>query len=222
MRPGDATGSVLRAGFRPLPSGIRGYRVQRCPRCWMERTACICDLLPRLATRTRVLIVMPWKESARSSNTGRLAHLALPNSEVRLRGQPQRPLDLSDLTAAADRGLVLFPGPAARPLEPLQPEDAPPLLVVPDGTWRQARRVVKHERALAGFRQVRLPPGPPSRYRLRKPRRPGWLCTYEALARALDLLEGGGIEQALLPAFEAMVERTLRHRGRRGGPQPRG
>jgi DTW domain-containing protein YfiP len=202
--------------FRPIPAGIRGFKGERCPRCWMAAGACVCDLIASLPTRTRVIIVMPWKESARSSNTGRLAHLALPNSEIRLRGRPGQPMDLSDLTSA-ERGLLLYPADDARELVPADAAGAPACLVVPDGTWRQAKRVVKHERALSGFERVRLPPGPPSGYRLRQPRKPGWLCTYEAIGRALDLLEGGPVADALWPAFEQMVARTLAERGRAAG-----
>lgn len=200
--------------FRPIPADIRGFKGQRCPRCWMAAGACVCDLIAPVETRTRVIIVMPWKESARSSNTGRLAHLSLPNSEIRLRGRPGDPLDLSDLTAAG-RGLLLYPAGDARQLDPADSGGAPACLVIPDGTWRQARRVVKHERALAGFERVRLPPGPPSAYKLRQPRKPGWLCTHEAIGRALDLLEGQAVSEALRPAFEQMVARTLAERGKR-------
>lgn len=180
----------------------------------MVQPACVCELIQPLATRTRVVIVMPWKESARSSNTGRLAHLSLPNSEIRLRGRPGHPLDLTDL-ASAERGLLLYPAEDARELGPHDAQGPPACLLIPDGTWRQARRVVKHERALAGFERVRLPPGPPSAYRLRQPREPGWLCTHEAIGRALDLLEGASISEALRPAFEQMVARTLAERGKR-------
>lgn len=199
--------------FRPIPKGIRGFRSERCPRCWMAAPACVCDLIIPVPTGTRVIIVMPWKESARSSNTGRLAQLALPNSEIRLRGRPGSPLDLSDL-AEVERGLLLYPAETARPLVQADAAGPPATLVIPDGTWRQARRVVKHEHALARFERACLPPGPPSTYRLRHPRKPGWLCTHEAISRALDMLEGGGVSEQLRPAFEQMVERTLAERGR--------
>jgi DTW domain-containing protein YfiP len=204
------------AAFRPIPQGIRGFKVERCERCWMPKSACLCAELPSLPTQTRVVIVMPWKESGRSSNTGRLANLVLPNAEVRLRGQPGSPLDLSDL--AGESGLLLFPDSAACPLEPAHGQGPPRVLVVPDGTWRQARRVVKHERALDACERVSLPPGPPSAYLLRKARRPGWVCTYEAISRALSILEGPAMGAAMLPAFQLMVERTLAFRGRRGRP----
>ena len=58
-----------------------------------------------------------------------------------------------------------------------------------------------------------LPPGPPSRYRLRFEPHDGGLATIEAIARAFGILEGRHIEEALLAIFGAMVERTLWARG---------
>lgn len=201
--------------FRPMPQGVRGYRLARCPQCWMPQALCICEWIEPIATSTRVVIVMPWRESGRSSNTGRLAHLMLANCEVRLRGRPGCELDLSDLGGLPGRRLLLFPSPDATELRPSLEPGEPTSLVVPDGTWRQARRLVKFEPDLAGFARVHLPPGPPSGYRLRRAHQPHWLCTYEAIARALGVLEGQAIEQHLRPAFEAMVRRSLRTRGRR-------
>jgi len=200
--------------FRPMPQGIRGFRARRCERCWMDERLCICELLPRIETRTRVVVVMQWKESCRSSNTGRLAHLVLSNSEVRLRGSPQRPLDLSGIASEGGRACVLVPAGDATVLTPEIGEHGPQTLVVPDGSWRQARRIWKHEEALAGLQKVRLPPGPPSVYRLRRARETDQLCTYESIARALGVLEGSRVEARMMPPFVAMVERTLASRGR--------
>jgi DTW domain-containing protein YfiP len=86
-------------------------------------------------------------------------------------------------------------------------------LIVPDGTWRQASKVRKRLRGLDDVPCVTLPPGPPSRYRLRFESRDDGLATIEAIARAFGILEGSHIEEALLGVFGAMVERTLWARG---------
>ncbi len=52
----------------------------RCPRCLLQQRVCLCAEIPTVATQTRVVIVRHHTEQHRSSNTGRLAHLALPNS----------------------------------------------------------------------------------------------------------------------------------------------
>jgi DTW domain-containing protein len=204
--------------FREMPNGIRGYRTSRCARCWMESRLCICSLVQPIRTNTRVVIVMHWKESGRSSNTGRLANLVLENSEVRFRGVPaQEPFDSEGLVQPDGRTLVLFPGDGAATLTPEhgQPGQGPLTLVVPDGTWRQARRARRHEPALAGLDKVQLPGGSLTKYRLRKAPDNGFLSTYESIACALGILEGARVESLMMPPFEAMVRRTLRTRGKK-------
>ena len=51
---------------------------------------CLCGLLPRVETRTRVVLVLHQLEDHKTSNTGRLALLCLPNSEIVFRGDPER------------------------------------------------------------------------------------------------------------------------------------
>ena len=60
---------------------------------------------------------------------------------------------------------------------------------------------------------VTLPPGPPTRYRLRRTPHAGALSTFEAIARALAILEYPEIEEPLMRALDLFVERTLVLRG---------
>jgi DTW domain-containing protein YfiP len=89
------------------------------------------------------------------------------------------------------------------------------VLVVPEGSWGQARRAVRREPWLLDAERVCLPSGPPSHYRLRTAPHEHGLSTLEAVARALGVLEGEAIERALLAMLDAFVERSLAVRGRR-------
>src|SRR4051794_41117823 len=53
-----------------------------CPRCLFQQRVCLCASIPTVPSRTRVVIVRHHLEAHRSSNSGRLAHLALANSEI--------------------------------------------------------------------------------------------------------------------------------------------
>ena len=64
--------------------------------------------------------------------------------------------------------------------------DRPTTLVVPDGNWRQARRMATNEAPLARLVAVRLPEGPTRRFELRKHPQAERLSTFEAIARALE------------------------------------
>ena len=171
----------------------------RCSRCLLQH--CLCAEIPAIATQTRVVIVRHHLEIFRASNTGRLAHFALPNSEL---------LDHGGATGAARlpalEGMVLlYPeGPVAE--APIVP--APRALVVLDATWSQARRMYRKMEALRGLPLLRLPDAPMPAARLRESPAPGRVSTIEAIARALRLLEGDAVAAPLEQLFALAVARA--------------
>jgi tRNA pseudouridine65 synthase len=82
-------------------------------------------------------------------------------------------------------------------------------LVVPDGSWGQAKRAAKRIPGMAQAEMVVLAAGSPTAYRLREEPKLGGLATFEAIARALGVLESPAIQAQLEGLFATMVERTL-------------
>ncbi len=197
----------------------------------MSGHLCICSEFPKLTTRTRTIIVMHRGELATSSNTARLAQLSMPEScEIRIRGDLHAPMSEEGLlTPPQAEGvrpptLLLFPSEDSIELTPewvaSQPNAANGFhLIVPDGSWKQASRVPYRVAALKdpSVIAVRLPPGPPSQYLLRVAPRESAVCTIEAIARALGILEGPErgpeVQAALEEIFHKMVERVRWSRG---------
>jgi DTW domain-containing protein YfiP len=181
----------------------------------MQIARCVCELIPNLDIETRVVVVMHKREWAKTTATAHLAVLAIPSCEIRLRGRPEEPLAIEDLLTDDRQSLLLFPSEDATPLSRalVEADPRPVTLVVPDGSWRQAAKATRREAALSTLPRVCLPPEGPSRYRLRRePRREG-LATFEAISRALGIIEGPEIRAPLDAFFEAMVQRTLASRG---------
>jgi DTW domain-containing protein YfiP len=189
---------------------------RRCADCRLHRSLCLCALVPRLETRTRVVLLVHQLELRKPTNTGRLAARCLAGSTVVVRGGGE-PADPSAAWADAVTPLVLFPDAEAEPLERWRDHAHPLTLIVPDGTWRQAARARRRIAGLANIPCASLPPSAPSLYRLRRASRPGWLSTLEAIARALGILEGPEVEAALLHILRVMVDRTLWSNGRLPG-----
>lgn len=212
--------NTFRHGYRPMPQGIRGFSAPRCPRCWMLVQDCLCHLVERVANTTRVVLISHWKDAGRTSNTGRVLWLVLGNLEVRFINHRLRHDSLDDL-AELPRAALLFPGNRARQLAVPPAGDAQAIgtLIVVDGTWRQARRLVHRHPGLNSLDQVKLPPGPLSAYRARRQTSPERLSTAEAVARALGILEGGGVERAVMRPFRALVRGCLRARGKIHGDE---
>lgn len=178
---------------------------------------CICELIPSIDIKTRVIVLMHYRESVLPTNTGKLAILTLKNSELRFRGQPSSEQVTAEGLFHDDRTtLLLYPDSTAQSLtqEYVETLGRPINLIVPDGSWRQARKMGTREPALAGVSHVKLMPGPLSEYRLRREHKPEGLATFEAIARALGIIEGPGIQSQMEHVFRVMVERTLWSRGR--------
>ena len=87
------------------------------------------------------------------------------------------------------------------------------LLVVPDGTWRKARKLLHLNPLLAQLPRVTLPEGAVSRYRLRKAPGPGALSTLEAIVQALEIIEAPVSFAPLLRPFEALIEGQIEAMG---------
>jgi len=176
----------------------------RCSRCARPSSHCLCALIPRLSSRTRVLILQHPAEASHALNTARLAALALDNGELRV---GERFPDLEAEAKRSDyRSCLLFPGEQAMPLAELAGDGRPLQLIVPDGTWRKARRILHVNPALAALPRVALPDGLVSRYRLRKAPMAGALSTLEAIVCALNMLEEPVRFEAMLRPFEVLIE----------------
>jgi len=142
------------------------------------------------------VIVRHQSERHRSSNTGRLAHAALPNSVLVDYREPLPPL------AGA---WLLFP--EGEPAH-AAPEPPPRQLIVLDATWSQARRMYRKLGALRGLPVLRLPDAAMPEARLRESPAPGRVSTIEAIARALRLVEGDAVAASLEALFALAVARA--------------
>ena len=175
-----------------------------CPRCLRPEAHCLCPLIPSLDSRTRVLVLQHPSEVNHALNTARLAALGLTNAEL-IVGEV-----FADLPALLNQpgyqARLLFPGEDAQTLQGYGAGDQPLLLVVPDGTWRKARKLLHLNPLLATLPRVSLAQGGVSRYRLRKAPGPGALSTVEAIAQALQVLEAPICFEPLLKPFEALIE----------------
>lgn len=181
----------------------------------MHADQCICAHTPRLNLKTRLILVMHYTELTKPTATAILALNALTNSEYRLHGQMNQPLSLDDLNDPARRVLVLYPDPGAATLsrEFLEQDDRPVSLLVPDGTWRQTGRMRGRLLSLPFAETVKLPPGAPGEWTIRKPQISQQLSTYEAIARAYGIVESPDVQEQLESVFRLMVQRIRQSRG---------
>ncbi|MFN7134575.1 MAG: DTW domain-containing protein, partial [Myxococcales bacterium] len=65
----------------PAPDALPAGR-QICARCRRPQSVCYCTHLSPLSSRTRVVFLQHPREGKVAIGTARMAHLALPNSEL--------------------------------------------------------------------------------------------------------------------------------------------
>ncbi|MRR57740.1 MAG: DTW domain-containing protein [Deltaproteobacteria bacterium] len=195
--------------------GTRSKRSERCPRCRLHTGLCICSDILRLDLATRLILVMHHREWAKPTATGPLALAALSNSELRIQGYQEQPLNFQDLDTEKRRTLLLYPGEEAQILSSvlLAKDPRPVNLVVPDGNWRQAARMGRRLPGLEHATMVRLPEGAKTDWGVRKECHPEGLATFEAIARALGIIESTAVQKSMEALFSLMVSRTLQTRG---------
>ena len=181
----------------------------------MNAAACMCQHMVPLELETRLVLIMHYKELPKTTATGPLALAALENSELYVHGRRGQPVELDHLHDDERRVLVLFPQEGACALsESFRDDDPRPVtLLVPDGSWHQASRMPKRIAAVARAQPVTLPPGPATRWGVRKETHPSGLATFEAIARALGYLESNAVRLQLEGLFERMVTATYQNRG---------
>ena len=136
-----------------------------------------------------------------------MAHLSLPNSELHIGltavGNPR----LEALCAQPDTA-VLFPSTGAIDVSDVQ--RPPKNLIVVDGTWSNAKKVVEKCPTLSALPRLAFTPDKPGNYRIRKEPAEHCLATIEATAFVLERLEKApGRFTPMLSAFDAMVEKQL-------------
>jgi DTW domain-containing protein YfiP len=197
--------------LQPPPARPLGQPREICLRCTRPAVVCVCALAPQLTTRTRVIVLQHPRERRMAIGTARLAHLGLPGSELRVGLDFSHDAVVRAAVEAVPPPYVLFPGPQALSVDDL-PRDRPSTLVVLDGTWSQAKKLLRLNPALAALPRLSFSPRRKSEYKIR--RQPADYCvsTIEALGEVLAALEPPGfpVEQLLHP-FHAMVERQERY-----------
>jgi DTW domain-containing protein YfiP len=186
-----------------------------CPRCGLNPQLCICQSIPTLPLRTRVVLVIHAKELKRTTNTGALALEALPNSVMRVRGEGTDPLDLTDLLTADYQSLVFYPSADAVELSSdfIKKFEKPIQLFVPDGNWRQASKVHTRQKELSGLPRVMIQTPNLAQHHLRAESTSYGMSTLEAIAKALGVIEGPEVKASLTQLYQAKLQNTLKGRG---------
>lgn len=178
-----------------------------CLRCRRAEAVCVCAELHVVESRTRVVFLQHPREARMPVSTCRLAHLSLPGSSMYV-GRSAEVVPAMRSVAAEPGAVLLFPGPGVPDVTELA--EPPRTLVVVDGTWTNARKLIERSPLLAALPRVGFTPSRPGNYRIRREPAPHCVSTIEAVVHVLEVLEEApGRYTPMLAAFERMVDVQL-------------
>lgn len=190
----------------------RNTRESRCPTCRINTHWCFCEHLSSFHNNTEVIIPMHYTERWLTSNTAYFATLVLNKCKIMERGNMYDPFDPNAFDFEENNYIYLFPTPDSLPLNEFVADHRKTCLVVPDGSWSKAKKFHKREDVLAKMPKFHLIDVGESIYELRKSPGENFLCTYEAIAHALSVLEGSEVKDHMMNIFKVFVERVKKSR----------
>ncbi|CNK94835.1 DTW domain-containing protein [Yersinia mollaretii] len=190
------TNAVLRLRQQRLAASTRAYRARgcraiRCQNCLLAERLCLCDTIKPQPANSRFCLIMFDTEPLKPSNTGRLIADILPETQAFLWARTE--VDPALLAAISDptrQPYVVFPEKYAEPprqvINQLPVSDKPPLFILLDGTWNEAKKMFRKSPYLADLPMLSLNVTTTSDYLLREAPRPEQHCTVEVAAALLQ------------------------------------
>ncbi|MDP2546905.1 tRNA-uridine aminocarboxypropyltransferase [Oceanobacter sp. 4_MG-2023] len=200
----------------------RGGRMVRCPHCLLSVPLCLCSERPAPSDEAAVCLIFYKGEVYKPSNSGRLVADVLSDNHAFLwnRTEPD-PALLALLTNPAYAPVLVFPfqyadshrrldTPAALQQYRTQAAESrrKPLLVLLDGSWREARKMFRSP-GLANLPVLGIQPQAPGNYQLREAAHDYQLGTAEVTIEILQQLQAPVASARLAVYFNLFRERYL-------------
>ncbi len=195
---------------------------ETCYRCFWPKELCWCPTIQPMETRTKFVFLMHPKEFKKEkASTGRLTHLCLTESVIRMGiGFDDHDEVQSLIRDPHNLAVLLYPGPEARNLSTggLTATDLGGRRLVVfllDATWSCARKMLRLSPSLQRLPRIMFTPAGRSRYVIKQQPQDGCLSTLEATHELLLALERSGLDRYPLPAqllglFDRMQQFQIR------------
>ncbi|NKF50634.1 DTW domain-containing protein [Shewanella sp. WXL01] len=213
-----------RKALSTKPFTARGKKLIRCPKCLLGVQFCTCEYRKFLSTNISVMLIMYDDEVLKPTNSGRLIADLIPNTSAYLwsRTEPN-PDMLAQLADPQYQVFLVFPEQYIESQQAIYNQidasvlapDKKPLLVLLDGSWRQAIKMFRKSPYLHTLNVLSIAPSQLATYALRKGSHEFQLGTAEVAALALEAAGERENGAALTAWFDLFVESSLLGRNRR-------
>jgi|LULF01.1.fsa_nt_gb DTW domain-containing protein YfiP len=161
-----------------------------CKRCLKPLLTCFCQALTPIENRVKLIILVHPDEEKHPYNTALMTKLNFKNSKLiigenlsydsQLRSEVSRP-----------GSYILYPHETAKKINTLSSAQKKEIktLILLDGTWRKAKRILYQTQFLQDIPLLQLPENLNSIYHIRKAPQKNFLSTLEAATHSLNLIE---------------------------------
>lgn len=180
-----------------------------CPTCYYPLKACLCASIRRMQVKTELIVLQDPSEVGHAKNSVRLLELVVPETQVFV---GETAADFSALrqylTESEKRVYLVYPSEGSELANSCSLDEEVILLLL-DGTWRKAYKLLQLNPWLADFPALHLDLESASNYTIRKASRSDSLSTLEASAMMLKAIEPLKDVTPLTDALAALVEQRL-------------
>ena len=196
------------------PFLARGNRIRRCQNCLLPQTQCLCDTVTPIPAHSRFCLLMYDTEPMKPSNTGLLIADILPDTLAFNWSRTEAPLPLLTLLNSQQyQPLVVFPAAYVKNEERAVvhhlANHKPPLFIMLDGTWPEARKMFRKSPWLDAFPVISVNLERLSGYGLREAHAGYQYCTAEVAVALLEIASDLPAAQQLYAHFTLFRERYL-------------
>lgn len=181
-----------------------------CIDCGLASNWCCCSQILPTKSQIQIVLLLHENEPSRPTSTSKIILKTLPNAQSYTWKRNESPSSLIEQINNKNTDTwLLFP--ADRPeLKARQQvlkidHQRNTLIIVPDGTWKEVRKIVRKSPWLAGLPLLAFDPQTPSRYDLRRNPDTDHLCTAETVIELLKLGNDNTPAENLNHAFETFL-----------------
>ena len=168
----------------------------QCKSCGLVKDHCICGYEIDIESPVEFWLLTHENEFSRTNNTGRLIEYAISSTKTFAWSRTEPPTEMIDLMEDYDVYLVFADDREEEKnrVKRYEPSDKKTVFLILDGTWKEARKMLRKSPYLADLPIIALNPKGTTAYDLRRNKDEGHLCTAEVAIALLDHV--GAKEQA--------------------------
>ncbi|WP_371189080.1 tRNA-uridine aminocarboxypropyltransferase [Thalassotalea maritima] len=179
---------------------------QYCTRCERPLVTCICDCIRPIDNQVEICFLQHPSESKQAKGSVKLAHLCLNKSRIIVGENFTNNDELNQmLQRPRQQAYLLYPSESATVATPMAAKlQANTLLIVLDGTWKKAYKMLQLSKNVQALPRLTLDKQIKSQYVIRKHHKPTDVSSLEACAHALAILEHN--QMRYQPLFDAFAQ----------------